>query len=340
MLDKISNNIFTYWGIIIFIGFPLFFFLIEKFIRRRISKKRPVVAPRILKNFIIPTAMIHLICLKLLELPRTHLSLKITETILSIFIISFLFNLINYLVFSQNNIITKEESIPKLSQDVLHFLFISFISACVLSSIWGLDLGNLLTALGVSSLVIGLALQEPLGNLFNGIALLMAKPFQKGDWIQIGDETGKVLEFNWRSVKIVNRFNELIIIPNNVLGKEKIKNLSRPSKIHAEFITIGFSYQDNPIKVKEILLQVAKNTEGILQSPPPVPVTMAYDDFYISYGLKFYIKDFEDQILLKDRIMTELFDVADEKGLTIPYPIKEIKILENQDPISHKSKTI
>ena len=61
---------------------------------------------------------------------------------------------------------------------------------------------------------------------------------------------------------------------------------------------------------------------------------------YISYGLKFYIKDFEDQILLKDRIMTELFNVADEKGLTIPYPIAEIKILENQNPISHKSKTI
>ena len=193
-----------------------------------------------------------------------------------------------------------------------------------------MDLGNLLTALGVSSLVIGLALQEPLGNLFNGIALLMAKPFQKGDWIQMGEETGKVVEFNWRSVKIVNRFHELIIIPNNVLGKEKIKNLSRPSKVHAELVTIGFSYQDNPSKVKEVLLQVAKETEGILQSPLPVPVTISYDDFYITYGLKFYIKDFEDQILLKDRIMTKLFDVAKDEELTIPYPVAEIRILENK----------
>lgn len=334
MIEKLTNayvNIFTFWGAIIFIGFPILFFLIERFIRWRINKEKPVVAPRILKNLIIPIAMIHLICLKLLELPRTDLSLKITETILSIFIISFLFNLINYLIFSKNNVITKEESIPKLAQDVLHFIFISIISACVLSSIWGLDLGNLLTALGVSSLVIGLALQEPLGNLFNGIALLMAKPFQKGDWIQMGEETGKVVEFNWRSVKIVNRFHELIIIPNNVLGKEKIKNLSRPSKVHAELVTIGFSYQDNPSNVKEVLLQIAKKTEGILQSPPPVSVTMSYDDFYITYGLKFYIKDFEDQILLKDRIMTKLFDVAENKGLTIPYPVAEIRILENKN---------
>jgi small-conductance mechanosensitive channel len=102
--------------------------------------------------------------------------------------------------------------------------------------------------------VIGLVLQELLGNLFNGIALLIAKPFQTGDWIQVGEENGKVVEFNWRSVKIVNRFDELIIVPNNVLGKEKFKNLSRPNKIHAEFVTIGFSYQDNPAKVKEVLL--------------------------------------------------------------------------------------
>ena len=329
MLENISNNIFTLWGAIIFTVFPVLFFLVEKFIHFRLSKNKPVIALRILKYLIIPTAMIHLSCLQLLELPRTHLSVKITETILSIFIISFLFNLINYLIFSKNNIITKEETIPKLGQDVLHFLLISIISACVLSSIWGLDLGNLLTALGVSSLVIGLALQEPLGNLFNGIALLMAKPFQKGDWIQVGEETGKVVEFNWRSVKIVNTFNELIIIPNNTLGKEKIKNLSRPSRVHAELVTIGFSYQDQPQKVKEILFEIAKKTEGILDAPAPIPLTMSYDDFYITYGLKFYIKDFEDHVLIKDRIMTELFKVAENNGLNIPYPLTEVKIMGN-----------
>jgi len=331
MIETITNNLFTFWGVIIFIGLPILFFLIDQLVRWRLKKSLSVVAPRILKNLIIPITMIHLSCLKLMELPRTHLSIKFTETILSIFVISFMFNIINYLFFSKNNIITKKESIPKLGQDILHFILISIVTACVLSSIWGLDLGNLLTALGVSSLVIGLALQEPLGNLFNGVALLMAKPFQRGDWVQIGDETGKVKEFNWRSVKLINRFNELIIIPNNTLGKEKIKNFSRPSKIHAELITIGFSYKDEPTKVKDVLLEIAKKTEGVLASPPPVPVTMFYDDFYITYGLKFYIKDFEDQILLKDKIMTELFKAAELNQLNIPFPITEVKVLKNEN---------
>jgi len=322
MIENFKDNIFSYWSLIIFVGLPILFFLIERFIQWRLKKKQPIVAPRILKNLIIPTTIVHLICLKLFELPRTHLSLKITETILSIFVISFMFNLINYLLFSKNNVITKKETLPKLGQDILHFILISIISACVLSS------GNLLTALGVSSLVIGLALQEPLGNLFNGVALLMAKPFYKGDWVQIGEETGKIKEFNWRSVKLINRFNELIIIPNNVLGKEKIKNFSRPSKIHAELITIGFSYQDKPLVVKEILLDIAKNTAGILDSPAPTPLTISYDDFYITYGLKFYIKDFEDQIMLKDRIMTKIFEIAEKRQLNIPFPITEVKIVK------------
>jgi len=329
MIEQFTANVSSIWGLIIFIGLPALFFLIDRFIRWRIEKKRPIVSLRVLKNLLIPTMMVHLICLKLLEFPRTHISLKITETILSIFLISFLFNLINYFLFSKNNLFTKKETLPKLGQDVLHFILISIICAAVLSSIWGLNLGNLLTALGVSSLVIGLALQEPLGNLFNGVALLMAKPFQKGDWVQIGEEAGKVKEFNWRSVKLINRFNEVIIIPNNTLAKEKIKNLSRPSRIHAELITVGFSYNDKPTKVKKVLLEIAHNTEGVLANPSPVPLTLSYDDFYINYGLKFYIKDFEDQILLKDRIMTQIFAAAEKSQLNIPFPISEVKMLKD-----------
>jgi len=52
------------------------------------------------------------------------------------------------------------------------------------------------------------------------------------------------------------------------------------------------------------------------------------DDFYITYGLKFYIKDYEDQILLKDKIMTQLFTVSEEMNLTIPFPVTEVKLLE------------
>ncbi len=317
--------------VLILVSFVLLFMLVGFIIKKRARLNKPVVAPKIMRYLVLPTALIYSFCLFVFEWSRTHTPVKVTETILIIFGISFLIQMLNHLLFSKDNILTQKETIPKLGRDIIQFTLVTISSAFVFSAIWGFDLGHLLTALGVGSFVLGLALQEPLGNLFNGIALLIAKTFEKGDWVEIGNDTGKIVDINWRSVKIVSRFNELIIIPNNALGKERIKNLSRPSKIHAELIKIGFSYKDNPKKVKKVLVKVTENLEGILKKPTPAAVTLSYENFYINYGLKFFMKDYEDQILLKDKIMTEIYDVAKENNLTIPYPIQELHIKNNDD---------
>lgn len=325
-MNEVIKNIFSLSGLILFLVFILLFFLVGIVIKKRTKLNRAIRAPRIMRYLVLPTAFIYILFVVLLGLPRTIVPIKILETALVIFIITFLVNMISHLLFSDDNIITKKEIIPKLLRDIVIFFLVTVASAFVFSSIWGFDLGSLLTALGVSSFVIGLALQEPLGNLFNGVALLMEKPFQKGDWIQIGEEHGKVVEFNGNSVKLVTLKNELIIIPNNKFGKEYIKNLSRPSRIHAELITIGFSYDDDPIKVKKVLLDIANNTEGILQTPKPTPLTMSYNDFYINYGLKFFIKDFQDLLIIRDRLMTEIYSASKKNKLTIPFPIRDVRI--------------
>lgn len=314
------------WGAIILIGLPLLFTFATIVYRRRKPSGQGIIPPQIIRWLLIPFLAIYLVLTNIYGVSRKDVAMMFFESIITIILISFLFNAINYLFFSQNNILTKKEIIPKLGRDVLHVFLIAIISACVLSNIWGLDLGNLLTALGVSSLVIGLALQEPLGNLFNGISLLMANPFKKGDWINIGGEVGKVAEINWRSVKIHTAFNEQIILPNNMLGKEKIKNLSRPNRIHAELLKFGFSYDDSPEKVKSLLLDIAQRSKKVLSAPAPSALTLSYEGFYISYGLKLYVKDYEDVITLKDEIMTSIFLAAEQKDLTIPFPKQEINI--------------
>jgi len=326
-MDQYLTNLQSIWGVILFVGIPLLFLgarTIEK--RREARDMGGTLPPRIMQFFFLPMAAFHLILMKIIEIPNSHISLKISETILTIVFISFMFNAINYLFFSENNILKNKNHIPKLGRDVLHTVLILIISAFVLANVWGLDLGNLLTALGVSSLVIGLALQEPLANIFNGISLLIAKPFEEGDWIKVGDDIGRVVDINWRSLEIVNRSNELIIIPNNMISKEKVKNLSRPNKLHAEMVTIGFSYDDHPEKVKQVAQKILDSTPEILKSPPPVTLTLTYEDFYINYGIKFFVKDYADSILIKDKIMTKMYSAAIEYKLTIPFPKQELDI--------------
>jgi len=329
-MNEIIKNIISTQGLILITTFTILFLLVGLVIKRRQKKNREVRAPRIMRYLILPSVFIYLVSTQLFDVSRDNFFVKIIETIIVIFIISFIVNMICHLFFSDDNFITRKEIVPKLGRDIIHFFTVTIASVFVFSSIWGFDLGSMLTALGVSSFVIGLALQEPLGNLFNGVSLLMAKPFKNGDWVQIGEEHGKVVEFNWNSVKLVNLSNELIIIPNNKFGKDQIKNLSRPNKRHAEMITIGFSYEDDPIKVKKVLLKVANKTEGILETPQPIPLTLSYDDFYINYGLKFYIKDFQDLLIIRDRLMTEFYSAAKTNGLTIPLPTA-IEIIKNGD---------
>ena len=318
------------WGLSIIAGLPLLFIFATIVYNRRKATGNGLVPPQIVRWLLIPFLALHLILTKIIGYSNQETIIKISTTIIVIILISFLFNAINYFLFSKENIFTKREVIPKLGRSVLHIFLMSIVSACVLSEVWGVDLGNLLTALGVSSLVIGLALQEPLGNLFNGVSLLMANPFKKGEWINVNGEIGKVTEINWRSVKIRTRYNEEIILPNNMLGKEKIINLSRPNRIHAELLQFGFSYQDNPAEIKVMLLELAERNDKVLSRPGPTALTLSYDDFSITYGLKCFIKDFEDTIDLKDEILTDVYLVSKQKGFSIPFPRQEVEVTMNK----------
>lgn len=296
--------------------------------RRNSARGTPSGAYQILRFLLVPVVALHLLLLKVFHLPAESLVLKITETVASIVFLALILRLVNHLFLSENNVISKRVVLPKLGRDLVFLVLVVLGASMVLSHAWGIHLGHLLTALGVGSLVIGLALQEPLGNLFNGLAILMANPFQEGDWLSVDGEVGKVVDIHWRSVKIHTMFNEEIVLPNNLLGKEKIKNLSRPNRIHAMMIEVGFSYDDPPEKVKRVLEDMVAAEPRVLDQPAPRAMTLEYGDFYIGYGLKVFYDDFEGQPALKDELMTQLYAAAETHGLTMPFPRQDVRVLE------------
>ena len=96
--------------------------------------------------------------------------------------------------------------------------------------------------------------------------------------------------------------------------------------MHAELLKLSFSYDDTPKKVKSILLDIATKNNKVLTTPAPAALTLSYDDFAITYGLVVFMKDYEDIIVLKDEIMSSIYLITEQKGLTIPYPRQEVEV--------------
>ncbi|MFO1051795.1 MAG: mechanosensitive ion channel family protein [Planctomycetota bacterium] len=215
-----------------------------------------------------------------------------------------------------------QTKVPKLLVDILRLILVVIGAALVFQGVWGGDLGGLLTAIGVSSIVLGLALQNTLDNVMAGIAVMLERPFEVGDWIRVGDIVGEVIEMNWRTVRVCTRSQDMVVLPNSVVGKETLVNLSRPTRVHGESHLIGFSYDDAPNKVKRILHQVALSTRGVLAQPAIAVRTKNYAAYSIEYEVRFFIEDYARQQEINEEFMTKVWYAAKRNGLTIPFPIQ------------------
>jgi len=109
-------------------------------------------------------------------------------------------------------------------------------------------------------------------------------------------------------------------VPNSVIGKETLINLSRPTRVHAESHVLGFSYDAPPNEVKRVLLEVARSTRGVLVEPPPVVRTLTYAAYAIEYQVRFFIDDYVRQMEINDDFMTRVWYAARRNGLVIPFP--------------------
>jgi CRP-like cAMP-binding protein len=210
---------------------------------------------------------------------------------------------------------------PVLLVDIFRLVLVVVGAMILYSTVWQKDVSPILTTFGVGSLVLGLALQDTLGNLFAGLALVFERPVAVGDWIQLGDLVGKVQQINWRSVRVVTREMTEITIPNSAIGKDRILNFSNPTRLHGFKVTIGFSYDAPPNTVKDILESAARETPGVVSSPAPEARTIEFGAYAIQYELRIFIGDYEDLVSRRNDLMSRIWYAARRNNLVIPYPI-------------------
>lgn len=320
----IENNLLI-WSLVLVIGFPVSIVILGEIIHRLKRRANPLAGTlQIVRNLTLPVLAFMLFMQYVIKLDPDSNLVKTVQTLLWICAINAALSLLNVILFEQAEADTWRARFPKLLVDLSRLVLILMGTAIALSSVWNTDIAGLVTALGVSSIVIGFALQDTLGSVISGIALLFERPFNVGDWLKVGDLVGTVTDINWRSVRLQTFDRELIIIPHKVISGETITNFSHPWRIHAERIQIGFSYTDPPNLAKQVLKSTALSTQGILSDPEPEIFTLSYDDHCVNYEVKFFIQSYGDVEKIRDSFMTRIWYAAQRNNLTIPFPIRTL----------------
>jgi len=324
MLQPSSNYLFI-WAIALIVGLALSVIILGEVIYRLQHRRRPLAATlQVVRNLVLPMLAFMLFVQYVLQRPASDELVKSIQTLFWICVLHAALSLLNAIIFEQAKADTWRARVPKLLIDLFRLFLVLVGTAIVLATVWNADLAGLVTALGVSSIVIGLALQDTLGSVMSGIALLFERPFSVGDWLKVGDLSGQVIDINWRAVRLQTFEREMVIIPHKLIGNEIIRNFSRPIAIHAERIRHGFSYNDPPNLAKHVLLTTALETEGILKEPEPEVFTISYDDFAITYEVKFFISDYGDVESIRDRFMSRIWYASQRNNLTIPFPTRTL----------------
>lgn len=214
---------------------------------------------------------------------------------------------------------------PKIVRDVVDGALYAVCLAVVLRATTRIDLASLVATSAALSVMIGLALQETLGNLFAGLSLQLEHPFQVGDWVAVNEFVGKVAQVAWRGTKIETLRREQVTLPNSSIAKANVVNYSRHG-IVARDLTLGVAYAAPPNQVKAILLDVLAKTPQVAQDPPPRAFVLRFDDSAVTYQLRFFVKGYETAEDAVDALLGTVWYRFGREGIEIPYPQRTLHV--------------
>ncbi len=180
----------------------------------------------------------------------------------------------------------------KLVQDLLAGLIYLSAVFAVIAYVFNLPIQGLLATSGVIAIILGLALQSTLSDVFSGIVLNFSRPYRPGDWISIeGGTDGRVVEMNWRATHVLTGKLDLAIVPNSAIAKAKIVNASSPSGIHGMTVTVQLDRKATPAAGIKIIEQALLNCRLVLTRPAPSITVKAITGIGTEFEIGFFAED-------------------------------------------------
>lgn len=224
--------------------------------------------------------------------------------------------------------------VPLLIVNIFSLLLSFAILLWSLSYFFDIDLAPLLATSAALSIVLGLALQDTLGNLFAGISLQMDHSFEIGDWLEVvnGSEKliGQVSEISWRSTTLLGWFNEAITLPNRFLASAQILNFKKGEVAIYRRQTFRVTHDVDPEVVRRILLDSLRGIIGVRQDMPAYCVIIENHESWLAFRLSFAIEDYSHQYLIAHDVVANGLLKLKEAKIKTAIAKQEIYFPESQ----------
>lgn len=194
-------------------------------------------------------------------------------------------------------------------------------------------LTGMLATSGIVAVVLGLALQSTLSDLFSGIALNIERPFQAGDWITTdGGTQGQVIEINWRATRMREQSGDVSIIPNSLIAKQRVTNHSLYEKPHATSICLELAIESSYANIEAILVGAAQAAEHVLSDPPPEVTVLGIRSGGVSFCTSFFVADFATIALAQDEVFKQILVYLSNAELRLARQEMDVAMLRGSQP--------
>jgi small conductance mechanosensitive channel len=188
----------------------------------------------------------------------------------------------------------------------------------------GISLGPLLAGLGIAGFVLGFALQDSLSNFASGMMILVYRPFDVGDLVEIGGVFGKVNQMSLVNTTVLTLDNQTVILPNNMIWSGVIKNVTEQSQRRVDMM-FGISYSDDIVNAERVLKEIVDAQDKVLEDPEPTIKLHELGDSSVNFVVRPWVKsdDYWDVYWDITRAVKIRFD---EEGISIPFPQRDVHL--------------
>ena len=225
------------------------------------------------------------------------------------------------------------QGVPRLVANLFTLLFSTFVVSWIAADVFGFNLATVLATSAIFTIVLGLALQDTLGNLFSGVALQIERPFQLGDWVEIHSDSekwvGQIQEITWRATSLLGFSDELIVIPNKTIAQSQLLIFSERNKPARFSQLFRFHFDVDSLKAKGAILEAVKSIPEVLSDPEPRVLMMEVTESWISMKVFYSIADYGRKYRVGDAVITHVLESIKRKQLALAIPVLNVIKDEN-----------